>query len=205
MRAVRFAVSLLCQLPAVLGACRPRADRPSPPNDLAESHSSAATRDGGVWAPDAAIFSAPIGAVRVGSLDVVAGLVAKQGIVRAIGRADGALQWTADALTDVAWAPDTEIRVLAAAGGVAVVWRGLRHGKPVRTMVLLGPRGEPRGEPIEVGPTLCGTADGLAWTDPRAAGPVRVHARRWSEPAVHDVALVPADREPSLVCGDRAA
>jgi hypothetical protein len=71
-------------------------------------------------------------------------------------------------------------------------------------MVLLGPHGEVRGEPMEIGAALCTTAEGLAWIDPRATGPARVLARRWSEAAAREVVSVSADRDPALVCGDHA-
>jgi hypothetical protein len=135
-------------------------------------------------------------------MDVVAGLVAKDGIVRATGVAGGAVVWSTDALVGVAWTPDAEIKVQAAAGGVAILWHGLQGGKPVRTLALLGPHGEPQGNPIEVGATFCGTADGLAWMGPHTTGRTRVQARRWSEPAARDALLVPPDRDPALVCGD---
>jgi hypothetical protein len=161
---------------------------------------SAAGDAGGV--SDLAVFSAPIGAARVGRVDVIAGLVAAEGVVRAIGLVGGAIVWSADALRSVAWTPDAELRLQPAVDGVAVFWRGLRDGKVVRTLVLLGPRGEPRGDPAEIGGTFCGTADGIAWIGSHAAGPTRVRARRWAEPEARDVVTLPPGRDPTLVCGD---
>jgi hypothetical protein len=152
----------------------------------------------------AAVFSAPIAAARAAQVDVVAGLVASEGVVRVMGVGNGAPTWSADALRDVSWAPDAELRLQATPTGLALVWRGPHAGKTARTMVLLGPRGEPLGG-SEIGSAFCVTADGLAWIDPRASGPARVLARRWSDPAPHEVASVSPDRDPALVCGDHVA
>lgn len=205
MRLARLAAPLPCLVPALLGGCKCGSKHaPTSTHDTPSAASVASTvpDGGGQWISEASVFSAPIGATRVGRADVVAGLVAAEGVVRAIALADGGTVWTADALHGVAWAPDAELRLQPAGEGVAVLWRGLRDGKPVRTLVLLGPRGEPRGEPIEVGATFCGTTDGLAWISPHTTGPTRVRARQWSEPEARDVATVPPDRDPSLVCGD---
>jgi hypothetical protein len=149
-------------------------------------------------------FSAPIGAARVDHVDVVAGLIAAEGTVRAMGLGPGGVAWSADVLHGVAWAPDAELRLEAAAGGIAVVWRGLRDGKAGRSMVLVGPRGEPRGEPIDVGALSCATSDGIAWVGPHAPGPTRVRTRRWVDlqPRPRDIVDVPPERDPALVCGD---
>jgi hypothetical protein len=189
----------------MLVGCRCGVKHASPSTDAALGASSAASAvtDAEMRsASAAAVFSAPIGAARVGRVDVVAGLVAAEGAVRVMGLADAGTLWIADALRGVAWAPDAELRLQPAADGVAVFWRGLRDRKPVRVLVLLGPQGEPRGEPIEVGATFCGNLDGLAWIGPHTTGPTRVKARRWSESEARDVAVVPSDRDPALVCGD---
>ena len=152
-----------------------------------------------------AVFSAPIAAARAAHQDVVAGLVAVAGVVRVMGLADGKPAWAADVLTGVSWAPDAELHVQPTGdGGVALVWRGPRAGKVGRTLVLLGPRGELRGDPTEVGAAFCATADGLAWIDPRTTGPTHVLARRLGEPAAREVLSVSPDRDPALVCGDHA-
>jgi hypothetical protein len=153
---------------------------------------------------DAGVFSAPIAGTRVGHVDVVAGLVASEGVVRALAIAGGKPVWAVDALRGVSWAPDAEIRLRPAGDGVALVWRGPRAGKSGRVLTILGPRGESRGEPIEVGASLCTTADGLAWMDARATGSARVLARRWSETVSREIVAVSPDRDPALVCGDHA-
>jgi hypothetical protein len=94
--------------------------------------------------------------------------------------------------------------VLPAADGFVVVWRGPRDGGVGQTAVVLGPRGEPRGEPIEIGSAYCATARGLAWIEREAGSPAQIRARAWSDLSIADVVAVPRDRDPSLVCGDRA-
>jgi hypothetical protein len=155
------------------------------------------------FAASDAVFSAPIAAASVGQTAVIAGLVNAEGTVRVMSLRDGQLAWAADALHGVAWAPDVELKLLPASDGIALVWRGIVAGKPGRTLVLLGPRGEPRGEPIEVGSSLCATSEGLAWIDPHTSGPTRVRARRWGETLAQDVVVVPPDRDPELVCGNQ--
>jgi hypothetical protein len=102
---------------------------------------------------DGSMFSAPIAGARSGGGgDVLAGLVAKAGVVRVMGVADGRVTWTADALKDVAWSPDAELVLQPAHGGFALVWRGMHAGKTGRTLVLLGPGGESRDAPVDIGP-----------------------------------------------------
>jgi hypothetical protein len=119
-----------------------------------------------------------------------------------MGLADSGAVWSADVLHGVAWTPDAELRLQTTADGVAVVWRGLRDGKPARTLVLLGRSGEPQGEPVEIGATFCGTLDGVAWIGQRSSSAAHVRSRRWSVPEVRDVVTLPRDRDPALVCGD---
>jgi hypothetical protein len=152
-----------------------------------------------------AVFSAPIGALRAHNQLVVAGLVAAEGVVRVMALTAGQPVWAVDALRGVAWAADAELRLMPAAEGLAIVWRGLLGGKTGTTLVVLGPHGESRGEPIAVGAGACTTADGVAWIDPRGVGPVRVRARRWDEPGPRDVVTLSPDRAPTLLCGDHDA
>jgi hypothetical protein len=136
---------------------------------------------------------------------VVAGLVAAEGVVRATGfNEDGAADWSADVLRGVVWGTDADLRLFPAGDGVALVWRGPRDGSTARTLAVVGPRGEARGEPIEIGPAYCATAEGLAWIDGRPGEAARVRAVRWGDATVRDVVAVPKDRDPGLVCGDRA-
>ena len=154
----------------------------------------------------AAVFSAPIAAARASEGQVVAGLIASLGVVRVTSLdSDGGHGWTTDVLPGVSWRPDAELRLLPAGKGVAVVWHGPREGAVVRAMVLLGPGGEPMGEPIEVGDAFCATLEAFVWIEPpHASAPGAVRARRWSDSQVFDVISLPVDRDPSLVCGDHA-
>ena len=154
-------------------------------------------------APSDAVFSAPIAAVRAGGLEVVAGLVAAEGVVRVMGLRGAHASWTADALGKVAWAPDAEINLAPAGDGVAVVVRGL-GSRSERTLVQLGPHGELRGAPVDIGTAFCTTVDGLAWVDPRSGGAARVQARTWSEGQAREVVTIAPDRRPALVCGAHA-
>jgi hypothetical protein len=153
-------------------------------------------------AGDSSVFSAPIAGARAGGHDVLAGLLAKPGVVRVAGISDGRATWTSDVLKDVAWSPDAELVLQPAHGGLALVWRGMRAGKTGRTLVLLGPGGEAQSAPIDIGPGFCVTDAGVAWIEPHSSGPARVMARAWTEPAPRPVGTVPTDRDPALVCGD---
>ena len=152
-----------------------------------------------------AVFSAPIAATRVGEMRVAAGLVAADGLLRVIGWPVGQPTWFADPLRGVSWTPDAELRLEPAGDGVALLWRGNVNGKARGVVVLLGPRGEPRGEPVAVGASFCTTTEGIAWIDPHATGPVHVRARAWAEASPHEVTALSSDRAPSLVCGDHVA
>jgi hypothetical protein len=197
MRLARIVGPLAQAVLVLLGGCKR-----GQVNRAASSDASAPRSAEAPLTTDAALFSAPIGAARSGNVDVVAGLVAADGTVRLVGLAESGPSWSADALHGVAWAPDAELRVQAAAGGFTVFWRGLRDRKATRTLVLVGPRGELRGPPIEIGASFCATADGVAWVGAHAAGASRVVARRWSESASREVVTVPRGRDASLVCGD---
>jgi hypothetical protein len=203
MRVTRLSAPLFYVLSGALGACSRGSKRVAPvaqPGEVGTLALDSAPRS----ATTPAVFSVPIGAIRIAGVDVVAGLVAADGVVRCMGLVDGAVSWTADVLKGAAWAPDAELRLQPAADGFALVWRGLLGGKPARTLVVCGPHGERLGDPTEIGVGLCSVADGVAWIGPREeGGPTRVRARRWGEGQSHDVITVPRDRDPSLVCGDQ--
>ena len=164
--------------------------------------SSAATQPALPLPSDLGVFSAPIAAARGDGVDIVAGLVVSAGVLRVMGLSGGHATWTADALRDVAWAPDADLRLQAAPGGVALVWRGPHAGKTARTMVVLGPHGEAREAPVEIGSAFCVTTAGVVWLDARSAGPARVLARGWSDSTARPLTSVSADRDPALVCAD---
>jgi hypothetical protein len=156
--------------------------------------------------------------VRVAHGNVIAGLVAAEGVVRVMRLADdGSTRWTSDVLHGISWAPDAELRLLPVEGSAAVVWRGspgpgdasravdASMAGSGRTLVVLGPdQGEAQGAPSDIGTSFCGTRDGLTWMEPHAGAPTRVRARRWSDPSIADVVGLAPDRDPSLVCGDHA-
>ncbi len=157
-------------------------------------------------ADTAAVFSAPIAAARVSGGNVVAGLVAADGVVRVTRVADdGSTVWTTDALPGVSWGMDAELGALAAGNDAAIVWRGPHDGSSTRALLVLGrDTGELQGPPVDIGSSFCGTSDGFAWLETQPGGRTRVRARRWSEASVSDVGGLAPERDASLVCGDHA-
>ena len=99
-----------------------------------------------MWRTEA-VFSAPIAAARVGHVSVVAGLVAKERVVRVVGLREGRASWSTDVLKGVKWSAGVELGIEPAADGVAVLWRDGLGAVSAGTLVLLGPRGEVRGPP----------------------------------------------------------
>jgi hypothetical protein len=182
----------------------------STPEPPASSSSGAASTtpppsaSAGSASRDGAVFSAPIAAARVGHVDVVAGLVATEGVIRAMGMVDGKAAWVADVLRGVSWSPDVEVHMRPAGDGVALVWRGPRQGKTTRQLVLFGPHGEARGEPVEIASGFCATADGMAWIDPHTSGRTRVLTRGWTAATAHEVTTLSPERDPALVCAEHA-
>ncbi|HEY6460188.1 MAG TPA: hypothetical protein VIY73_08550 [Polyangiaceae bacterium] len=194
---------------SLFSGCTCGAKTAQPPTPASSSSAAPPSESASITTPgdklDPNVFSAPIAAARVARQDVVAGLVAAEGVVRVLGMAGGKPAWGADALTGVAWAPDAELHVQPAGdAGVALVWRGTRGGTIARTLVVVGPRGEVREAPVDVGAGFCATGEGLAWIDPHTTGPSRVMARRWSDAAPTEVLTVSPDRDPALACGDHA-
>ena len=97
-------------------------------------------------------------------------------------------------LTGVAWSSESELKAVPAAGGVAITWRGLRNGKLVRQLLVLGADLAPKGEAIDISAASCATQDALWFTDGK-----RVHSRPWSgSPTRSDL---PKDKDAALVCG----
>lgn len=94
----------------------------------------------------------------------------------------------------VAWSSESELKVAPAAAGVAVTWRGLRAGKLVRQLLILGADLAPIGSVHDVSAASCATRDAIWFTDGR-----RVHTRPWTgRPARFDL---PKDKDAALVCG----
>ena len=178
----------------------PEAAAASPPSDAPSASAPAVQAQ-----ISPAVFSAPIAASRTHHQTVVAGLIAAEGVIRVMGLTAGEPAWAVDALRGVVWAADAELRLMPAADGVALVWRGILGGKTGATLAVVGPHGEPRGDAVSVGAGSCTTADGVAWIDPRGAGPLHVRARRWGESGAHDVVALSPDRAPTLLCGEHDA
>jgi hypothetical protein len=195
---------LLC-LGALVG-CSRRAEAVVPDATPAASASVAATAPPPELPRSGAVFSAPIAATRTSGGMLVAGLVASEGVIRVTSLAEqgpAAPGWASvDALRGVAWVADADLELQSAAGGLALVWRGLLAGKAGTTLVVLGPHGEGGGDGIPIGAGWCATDEGVAWLDPRGARPLHLRGRRWADSTAHDLAEVPADRAPALVCGD---
>lgn len=210
MHGVRL-LALAALAPMVLAAgCTCGAKSSGAPSALASASGSAAraadsARTGapGTAPLSLAGFSVPIGAARAAGVDVVAGLVATDGVIRVVGVTDGKPAWAVDALEGVSWSRESELSLRPGPdGGVALVWRGMRAGKLGRALLLIGPRGELRGEPTEVDAAFCATLDGVAWIAPSGAS--RVMTRTWSAPSGRSVLTVGSDRDPALACGDHA-
>ncbi len=206
----RLAVSLPVVLAGLLHGCtcgsRSHLSTTDAPTGDAEPSASTAAAPRLPSAETPAVFSAPLAAARLAHGNAVAGLVAADGAVRVLRVAEeGSVEWSADAFRDAVWGADADLRVFPAADGAAVVWRGPRDGSMGRSLLVLGADGAPKDQaPIEVGPSFCGTADGLAWIEPHAGAATRVRSRRWSEATVGDVAGLAPDRDVSLVCGEHA-
>lgn len=145
-------------------------------------------------------LSAPIAAARVEAGDiVVAGIdVAAQAIrVQRINASDEVVS-DRTIFEGVKWSTESDLKVAPAARGVAVTWRGLRNGKLVRQMLLLGPDLAPKGEVTDVAAASCATKDALWFTDGK-----RVHGRPWTGAAIKT--QLPRDRDAALVCGQHRA
>jgi hypothetical protein len=152
-----------------------------------------------------ATFSQPIAAARVKSgIVVVAGLVTSRAAiaVTAIGD-DGATRWTVDALTGISGGPNVELHVFPAADGAAVVYRGRREERPVTQAVLVDASGRVSGPAFDAGPAACATDDRLAWLERPSGGTIRVLGVPWGRSTPEELAAIPSERDPSLVCGTK--
>src|SRR5579872_2054731 len=176
--------------------------RPTPSSEAGAGATPRAHADPDLWRT-AAVFSSPIAALHANHVTVVAGLVADEGVVRAMATRDGQRLWTVDVERGASWAADAQLNLEAAGDGVVVLWRGGRAQAHTGTAHWLGPAGELRGDSRDVGPAFCATSAGLAWTASETHGPTHVQAKAWSEPRARDMLTVPPGRAPALVCGDR--
>jgi hypothetical protein len=141
-------------------------------------------------------LSAPIGAAHGDHGDVfVAALDVRARAIRVqhISEKDEILA-DRTILDGVAWSSESEVKVVPAAAGAAVTWRGLRAGKLVRQLVVVGADLAPIGAPHDVAAASCATREAIWFTDGK-----RVHARPWSgAPARFEL---PRDKDAALVCG----
>lgn len=159
-----------------------------PPSPSTNGATGATSETRGLSAPIAGIHSSN-GDVIGAALDVPA-----RGIrVQRINEKDELVRERV-VFSDLAWSPDAELKIAAAPDGVAVTWRGLRKGKLVRELVVLGADLAPKGEPTAVGNASCATRDGLWFIDG-----ARTVQRRWN--GVVSMFDVPRDKDTSLLCG----
>ncbi len=145
-------------------------------------------------------LSAPIAAARSENGDVVvAGLdvPAKAIRIQRISAKDEVLT-DRTIFADLKWSSESELKMAPAGGGVAVTWRGLRGGKLVRQLLLLGSDLAPKGEPTDVAAASCASHDAIWYTDGK-----RVHARPWSGKPTR--IELPKDKDAALVCGAHRA
>jgi hypothetical protein len=190
---------------ALVGAgcrCAKAPDPAGPPEDAAleaapaDDASGLSTHEAG---EPAGGLSAPIAAARSGADVVVAGLDVPSRSIR-VQRISASDAVVAERMVfeGVAWSSDSDLKVIAASDGVAVTWRGLRGGKLVRQLLVLGADLAPRGEAVDVAAGSCATQDALWFTDGK-----RVHRRPWSGSATHSE--LPKDKDAALVCGAHRA
>jgi len=145
-------------------------------------------------------LSAPIAATRIEGGDViVAGLdVAAKAIrVQRIGTKD---EVSADktVLDGLKWSPDADVKIAPAAKGAAITWRGLRNGKLVRQLVIVGPDLTAKGEPVDVTAASCATQDAVWYTDGKKAT-----GRTWAGQATKSA--ISGEADVSIVCGAHKA
>lgn len=192
-------VALVALIAVGGGACTCSKASESPGDDAGSAAASDASEDvtaataehgepGGLSAPIAAARG-DHGDVVVAGLDVLARAIR----VQRISEKDEVLA-DRTVLEGVAWSSESELKVVPAAAGVAITWRGLRAGKVVRQLVILGADLAPTGAVLDVSAASCATRDALWFTDGK-----RVHVRPWTgRPARFEL---PKDKDAVLVCG----
>ena len=189
---------------AAIAWSRCRDDRSGTPQGGASAPAPAPTRPAAADAapadPQARGLRAPIAAAHLGGGEVlVAALdVAAKGIkLQRIGARDEIVAERV-VLEGVTWSTDADLKVAASPDGGAVTWRGLRDGKLVRQLVLVGPDLKPSGAPIDVAATSCATKEAVYWTDG-----ARVTGRPWKGGPLQ--IELPKEKDVSLLCGARRA
>ena len=139
---------------------------------------------------------APLAAAQVGNGDVLVAAVDPATRSIHVQRIDAKDVMTLDrvVLTDVTLTADADLKLAASADGAALTWRGMRGGKLVRQLVMLGPDLAPRGDPIEVPASSCATREAV-WTRDDS----RAMSHQFSGPAAK--VDLPKDKDASLLCG----
>ncbi|MGH7282896.1 MAG: hypothetical protein ACRELY_15335 [Polyangiaceae bacterium] len=153
-----------------------------------------------------AIFSAPIAASH-GAAGVVyfAGLVAARNVFELTKiQPDGSTAWSVDAVSDVHWSSDSDVRVFASPGGGAfVLGRGTRGGKLVREIVSVDASGKLRAPAEPMKSDACATADGIA-TLRESGEHATIVLRDFAGSPPRDLFSLHAAGDHELVCGDHA-
>lgn len=160
---------------------------PTGAGEAAAGDTSAVAEPGGL--------SAPIAAARSDNGDVVvAGLDVPAKAIR-VQRINAKDEVVADRIVfdDLKWSSESELKMAPANGGVAITWRGLRGGKLVRQMLVLGSDLAPKGTPHDVAAASCATREAIWFSDGK-----RAHARPWigKETRVE----LPKEKDAVLVC-----
>ena len=143
-------------------------------------------------------LSAPIAAAYLKDDVVIAGLDVPAKAIR-VQRIDpkGAVLSDRIALDDVKWSTDSDVKLAAGSDGkadsIALTWHGIRGGKLVRQLVMLGPDLEKKGEPVEVSSAYCATKDGVWFANDATAT-----ARGWNGDKTR--VSLPKDKDAALYC-----
>lgn len=193
----RGGVAMLVGLIAILIGWRvcstKEADKELATGGASPAASTSAEDRGGLSAPIAAARH-PNGDVLVAGLDVGAGGIRVQRIDANDRIVEGRI-----VLGGVAWTNDADVKISAPSkDGAAVRWRGLRGGKLVKQLVMLGADLVPKGAPSEVGGASCATRDAV-WSSDGA----RAISRGWDGSSTK--IDLPKDEEASLLCGQTSA
>lgn len=147
-------------------------------------------------------MSLPFAASRGPDGDIyVAGLVVSRNAID-VARFDkkGTMTWSIDALTDVAWTPDAEVRVLAGDAGLTVSWRGMRAKALVRQLVAIDKTGKIIGDPQAIGVGACATDDGVVWPESQDGGSSDIVRRPYAWTDKTTIGTVTRDLDPLLAC-----
>lgn len=145
-------------------------------------------------------LSAPIAATRTEGGDVVVAGLDSAGAAIRVQRIDAKDHVIAErsVLSAVTWSSESELKMVPAAGGVALTWRGSRGGKLVRQLVVLGLDLAATSDAVDVGAASCATHDAF-WFAERST----LDTRPWGGGNARFA--LPRDKNASLVCGSHAA